>query len=171
MKKTILAATLIFLSISGFNAAAQNSKATDSKAKTECPANCDCDRNKARKDKAHKDRKDKGDKALRAFRGIDLNADQKAKIEALNAENKARRQAAKAANADKKKGELTDAQRQQMKADKKKAKDAYVASVKSILTPDQFAQFEKNMQHSKAKSHDKRDKAHGKKGDNRRSRS
>ncbi len=186
MKKTILAATIVLLSITGFNASAQTSKASDSKAKTECPANCDCDKAcKKGNDKCAKDKKGKKgnrDHALRAFRGIELNADQKAKLEALNAENKARREAAKAeskarreaAKAENKaRGEAADAQRQQMKADRQKAKDAYIASVKTILTPEQFAQFEKNMQQpSKDKKHDKngkdntkKSKGHGKRGD------
>lgn len=144
MKKTVLTLAVAFATIFGFNATAQNADA-------QAPAKEKTEQTEVKKDrKAHK--------ANRSFEGLNLTDDQKAKIQALKAQKadkaKAQAQADKA-----KKKEAKD----KMRAGKRQARQDYLASLKSILTPEQYTKFLENnfvQKGDMAKNHRTRDGKH-----------
>lgn len=159
MKKLVL--SLAILVASSFTILASNDN------KSNCDKNCKAGTECVKKDgKAIK--KERGNKENRAFEGLNLTADQKTKLEALQNNFAKERQAAKLAkeaakkNKDSKKN-LTDEQKRQMKEEKNakrlEARKQYLAGIKSILTPEQYNQFLENNYLSKGGSKDS--KGHG----------
>lgn len=122
MKKFLLALVVVAMS-AGMAQATNDQKCCKKDAKCEKTECCE------KKQQCHK-KPCKGEP--RCFQGIELTAEQKAKIQALNADCKAKRcEAAKCEKA------------QKMEA-RKAERAEYTAKVKAILTPEQFAQFEAN---------------------------
>ena len=104
---------------------AANDKNADSKQATECTKQNKCDK------ECHK--------GMNPFEGLNLTADQQAKLEALkqNCPMKADKQ--KADKQDKKNDRKAD-----MMAKRIQGKRDFLAQVKSILTPEQYVQFLEN---------------------------
>lgn len=147
MKKTVLTLAVAFATIFGFNAAAQNADA-------QAPAKEKIEQTEVRKDrKAHK--------TNRSFEGLNLTDDQKAKIQALKTQRADKAKAQAQADKAKKKEAKAKA-----RAEKMQARKDYLASLKSILTPEQYTKFlENNFVHKgdPAKGHRAHDgKHHGK---------
>lgn len=139
MKKTIISMTLAAVALFGGNAFAQTTgDNTSAKCSTE---KCE-----------------KGDKKPCAFEGLNLTAQQQEQIKALQADQqKACKQACDKAKADKQK------QAEGRREAGKTARQAYLAKVKAILTPEQYVQFlENSYVNAPAKMGNKKD---GKKGD------
>lgn len=123
--KALALATLIFAASSSVCFAANDKKADSKCTNTECTHQKKCD----------KDCK----KAINPFEGLNLTADQQAKLEALkqNCPAKAERQKAD-------KQSKNDEQKANMKAQRAQGKRDFLAQVKGILTPEQYVQFLEN---------------------------
>ena len=124
MKTKVLAlATLIFVAGSTVCFAANDNKA-DKKQSTECTQQKKCDK------ECHK--------AMNPFEGLNLTAEQQAKLDALkqNCPMKADKQ--KADKQDKKEMQT------EMMAKRVQGKRDFLAQVKNILTPEQYVQFLEN---------------------------
>lgn len=165
MRKNVLGLIMAALAISSFGAFAQNETANSSATCQQTTATCkntdgECAKNKKDGKKCKKDgkklKKDgkKGNarmQRMNPFDGIQLTAEQQAKLDALKAERKASKEAAKKASK-----EARQAERKQF--DEKVAK---------ILTPEQYAQYEKNKKAQKVKkagAKGKVDRMHSKNG-------
>lgn len=137
MKKKIFGATLLLSLLIGGTASAQTPAAGSccgkQKACTEAKAQC-CDKQKA-------------ECAATPFDGLNLSDKQKAQIQALREECQKESQAARKQKAD----------------DRKARKEAKLAKIKSILTPEQYVKFLENGGAQKCCS-SKKDGKHGKKG-------
>lgn len=156
MKKTILSAAIIFSAFVGFNSFAQTPQAGESQTceQTACEnnQNCCCSKdNKACKGKKHhKGNKpgighNKAGKGPRHnyFEGINLTPEQQS---ALNDIRPARDQRKEKTAKD---GEKNISREDRMKERKAKF-DEYKNKVKEILTPEQYAVFEQNVNNSQA---------------------
>lgn len=147
MKKIIL--PLAFAAFMGMTMNAQTNNSVKNAETGCCQKQEQCCKNDGKKcDKqAKKDGQKKGDMSRRGgkerfnpFQGIELTADQQAKLQNLREERKL---------ADQKKSE-------DRKAEKAEQKKQFNEKVKSILTPEQYAQYEKNMaQKADQKGHNK----------------
>lgn len=151
MKKIWIAA-IAALSVTAFNASAQNdNNATAPQAQqcTGCAQQCGgCNHQGHRHHGQGQQRPD-------LFKGIDLTAEQQASIATLRQQRKA---AINTAQADR-------PSRQQMQEARKAARENFMNGVKEILTPEQYTVFEQNVQNaSQTQSHKKK---HGRKHDNR----
>lgn len=172
MKKVILSlAILVATSMASFAATDNKTEnATNAcQSNTECPVNGTCP-----------EKKEKTAKCCKAFEGIDLTAEQKAKLAELRKNCTADKEKNKESKD--KKSNLTDEQKKQLKGERKakhlEARKKYLESVKAILTPEQYNQFLENSYLSKnhkksdmkgkgAKMHRKGDgKRMDRKGDN-----
>ena len=137
MKKVILSLAIFAassLSMIAANNNSTNNANSNGKARTECVKG------------------NKENKGMKAFEGLNLTDAQKTKLEQLNEARRAEMQKKAEARKDnkdnKKKEQLTAEQKQQRKAEKmakrKEAKQNYLTSVKSILTPEQYTKFLEN---------------------------
>lgn len=185
IKKSVIALSFIAISALTFSASAQ----TESTEKQNCPSVCtqescqpakEC--RKARPENCKKERCLRDENRIKAgkkemkmktkasvdlFEGIELTADQKAKIEELNArrraeaeafrsEMKSQKKAMKEQRGEmKKSGKLTDEQKAEMKAKRaeqmkqridrrESCRRDYLDNMKSILTPEQYNRFLEN---------------------------
>lgn len=171
MKKVILSlAILVATSFASFAAIDNKTENTTSvcKSKTECLVNGTCPDNSSCTAK-----KEKTPKCCKAFEGIDLSAEQKAKLAELRKSCIADREKNKVSKD--KKSNLSDEQKKQLKAERKakhlEARKKYLENVKAILTPEQYNQFLENSylssHHKKADMKGKGAKMH-RKGDGKR---
>ncbi len=133
MKKTLLSLTIAVMSLTAFSVSAQNNKCSNA----DCPKNkcvtAQCNRQKQKCDKM--------------FAGIELTADQKAKLAALQEEcqkAKADCKKMKGEHKEKIKGERRQ-MRHQRDSIMRDAKVKRLAEIKKILTPEQYTQFLENM--------------------------
>lgn len=143
MKKVILSLAILVATAMASFAATDNKTENATKAcksTTECPVNGTCPENK-----------EKTAKCCKAFEGINLTAEQKAKLAELRKNCTAEREKNKETKG--KKCNLSDEQKRQLKAECKakclEARKKYLESVKSILTPEQYNQFLENSYLSK----------------------
>lgn len=165
MKKVILSlAILVATSMASFASTDNKNDNVTSvcKSQTECPVNGVCT-----------EKKEKTPKCCKAFEGIDLTAEQKAKLAELQKGCTADRDKNKASKD--KKDNLTKEQKKQLKAERRakhlEARKKYLENVKSILTPEQYNKFLENSylssHHKKADMKSKGAKMH-RKGDGKR---
>lgn len=155
MKKTLVTLSMAVVTIFGFSAFAQQQDGNQKQCNKEKTEKC-CK-------KGEKGDRSKGDrKMFNPFEGIQLNADQQAKIDALQQKCIAQRQEMKKGdkqNRDNKDNGLTREQRMQQR---QQAKREHLNEVKAILTPDQYVVFLENIAvntpqgHGKAVKMDKR---------------
>lgn len=162
MKKVILSLAVLAVTSFSIMAANENNNAKNNeKARTEC-----C-KQKSGECKGKKDGKsDREDKFMKAFEGLNLTDAQKSKLEELRKECQAKRDAVKKDGEKKdKKENLTQEQKQQLKAEKmakrQQEKQEMLNNIKSILTPEQYTKFLENNVKFSAK-HDKGMKKMGK---------
>lgn len=135
MKKIIL--PLAFAAIMGMSMSAQtnnsdnNSNVACTQQKEQCNKSCkDCEKRGTSDCVKKKEMMHKGQRMhVNPFQGIELTADQQAKLKALR-EDRQRNDEANAEN---------------RKAQKEEQMKQYNEKVKSILTPEQYAQYEKNL--------------------------
>lgn len=157
MKKVILSLAIFAassLSMIAANNNQTNNANSNGKARTECVKG------------------NKENKGMKAFESLNLTDAQKTKLEQLNearrAEMQKKAEAKKAAKDDRKKEQLTAEQKQQRKAEmqtkRKEAKQNYLNSLKSILTPEQYTKFLENNFMMAGNNHKKDMKKGGKHG-------
>lgn len=127
MKKQIISLAIAAFALTSFTSVAQNpaSAATKNCTNKECAAT--------------KGNKDSKRPAYNPFEGLNLSADQQAKLDALQAEQKAARDAKRTADKTKKQ-EARNAQKEAKKAERK----AQLDKIKAILTPEQYVTFLEN---------------------------
>lgn len=123
MKKTIIALSVALISAIGFSAAADTTNNNDKKQNATCTSHNNSTCNHAKQ------------KTCGLFDGINLSADQKAKLEAL--QNKCREKCTKD-KADKKQ------QKETFKKKRLENRKNYLNEIKGILTPEQYVQFLEN---------------------------
>lgn len=169
MKKLIMSCAIALLSLSAINISAANQEPSkeNCQGKTECVNNCDTpcqkdgnfDKKKGKKGKkGHKQCKDqkcnkdckakkccKGKKGNPAFAGIELTAEQQAKIDAINAKRKA----------------AVEKSREELKKAIQKDHEAYNKEVKEVLNDEQRAIYDKNIAEMKARRAEKELKRDG----------
>ena len=126
MKKSFLAIAIMIASLTGFSAAAQTSSA------------CITPTEQTSADK----KADKDARRMRMFDGLNLTADQTARIQALQADQKAQKEAAKADRKAKK--EMAKADRKQQSEASRQSRQKYLDSLRGILTPEQYTRFLEN---------------------------
>lgn len=135
MKKTVIAFSLVLSSLFAGNVMAQTSSAAVGCSKTTCTKTEACtpaDTCFTRGDAGRPD----------PFAGLNLTEDQQTRLKALRPCGKADKKCDKA---DKKCDKKMDAQdRQSRREAAKKARQEYLAGVKTILTPDQYVVFLEN---------------------------
>lgn len=170
MKKTILSIAILASSILAYAGTSTNSKNTQAPA-TEQTATAKNvkDGKKAKGDKNAKGDKRSGkaakaDREKMLFSGITLTDAQKAKLDELKAKNKAAREAKKKEGKDRREG-LTAEQKEKLRTEKAAERRAFLAEVKEILTPEQYATFLENNFVFNDKGHNKAHKAVSKKHD------
>ncbi|MCM1029542.1 MAG: Spy/CpxP family protein refolding chaperone [Pseudoflavonifractor sp.] len=135
MKKRFLSlaiAALAFSSLSSFGQSAGDSTSDKSQATPGCA--------QAYGDKGQK-------RAPCPFDGLNLNADQKAQLEALNAERQKSREEARKGALESRKAERerSRATREKARESRKAERRAYLDKVKAILTPEQYVTWLENM--------------------------
>lgn len=175
MKKVILSLAILVASSMSMFAATDNkteNKSATCTSQTTCNVNAKCG-----------EKKDRSAKANKAFEGLNLTAEQQAKLAELRKNCTANKEncTANKENCDAKKGcdsksNLTDEQKKQLKAESKakhlEARKKYLEDVKTILTPEQYTKFLENNYLSASKKNGNRkmqgmkmaQKKHGKKG-------
>lgn len=145
MKKTILGLAFLTIASVSFGAAAQSSKdKSDCKSKTECVAKKCAKGQKGPKAKGEGKAKKAGMQAARQaalFEGVNLTAEQKGRIEALNGAVKISRQEIKEqAKAARQNGDTAF----NMRAKSKELRSKYIKDLGEILSPEQMTTYLEN---------------------------
>lgn len=171
MKKVILSLAILVASSMSMFAATDNK--TENKSAT-CTSQTTCNVNAKCGEKGEK--KDRSAKANKAFEGLNLTAEQQAKLAELRKNCTANKENCDAKKGCDSKSNLTDEQKKQLKAESKakhlEARKKYLEDVKTILTPEQYTKFLENNYLSASKKNGNRkmqgmkmaQKKHGKKG-------
>lgn len=137
MKKVFGIALIMALLAGGISVNAQDQTTTKKDKTEQCDKTRKCDKDKKGNKECGK-KHNKQDKMAKLFAGITLSAEQQTKLDAVKSECKAQ------AKADK-------ANRQEMKKEDRAARQAACdAKIKEILTPEQWAVYQKNVETMKA---------------------
>lgn len=142
MKKSLLSIAILLVSSIAAFANPTNSKSNDAAMRTE--------RSCTVKDKKNDGKKPgrKYQREICMFKGLDLTAEQKAKLSALREKNRPEFKNKKDRMRKSDKQKLTAEQKQQLKsqrlAERKANRQAYLAGIKEILTPAQYVRFLEN---------------------------